>query len=313
MLRPSRFQFMPSLQAPPRKPPWGMPAYLAAMDAPQRNLTLALGVSVLLHAALLAVRFTPPDFLDKARERALDVILVNSKSKSRPDNAQAKAQTNLDGGGNTEDDRRATTPLPPSADTREGSDLAETRRRVAELEAQQQMMMTRLKSERAVSADKPQDKPAPQQPPNISGLDLATNAMAIARLEAQIDKQTSEYNQRPRVKRFGTRVEEYRFAQYVEDWRQKIERIGNLNYPAAAKGRLYGSLVLTVVIKANGDLERVEVNRSSGQSLLDDAARRIVQMASPYAAFPETIRRDTDVLEITRTWTFTNADRLRSD
>ena len=71
--------------------------------------------------------------------------------------------------------------------------------------------------------------------------------------------------------------------------------------------------MLTVVIKANGDLERVEVNRSSGQSLLDDAARRIVRMAAPYAAFPEAIRRDTDILEITRTWTFTNADRLRAD
>ena len=71
--------------------------------------------------------------------------------------------------------------------------------------------------------------------------------------------------------------------------------------------------MLTVIIKANGDLERIEVNRSSGQRLLDDAARRIVQMASPYAAFPESIRRDTDLLEITRTWTFTNTDRLRSD
>jgi protein TonB len=71
--------------------------------------------------------------------------------------------------------------------------------------------------------------------------------------------------------------------------------------------------VLTVIIKSNGDLDRVEINRSSGQRLLDDAARRIVQMSAPFAAFPEAIRRDTDVLEITRTWTFTNADRLRSD
>ncbi len=297
----------------PRSKSRGMPAFLAAMDAPQRNLMLAIGASLLIHAVLLAIRFTPPDLIDKARERALDVILVNSKSKNRPDRAQAKAQTSLDGGGNTADDRRATTPLPPSERTREGDDLVETRRRVAELEAQQQMMMLRLRSERAVTADKPQEKPAPQQAPTVSGVDLATSAMAIARLEAQIDRQTSEYNQRPKVKHLGARVEEYRFAQYVEDWRQKIERIGNLNYPAAAKGRLYGSLVLTVIIKANGDLERVEVNRSSGQSLLDDAARRIVQMASPYAAFPDAIRRDTDVLEITRTWTFTNADRLRSD
>jgi len=158
-----------------------------------------------------------------------------------------------------------------------------------------------------------QERPAPQTAPNISGADLATNAMAIARLEAQIDRQTNEYNQRPRKKFIGARVEEYRFAQYVEDWRQKIERVGNLNYPDAAKGRLYGSLVLTVIIKANGDLERVEVSRSSGKKLLDDAARRIVQMAAPYGAFPESIQRDTDLLEITRTWTFTNADRLRSD
>ena len=290
-----------------------MPAFLAAMDSAQRNLTLALGASLLLHAALLTVHFTPPDFIDKARERALDVILVNSKSKNRPDKAQARAQTNLDGGGNTEEDRRAKTPLPPSPDTREGRELIEAQRRVAELEAQQQQMLTQLNGEKAVAADRARkdSKPAPE--PVRSGAELASSALAVARIEGQIARQLEEYNQRPRKKFIGARVEEYRFAQYVEDWRQKIERIGNLNYPDAAKGRLYGSLVLTVVIRANGDLERVEVNRSSGKSLLDDAARRIVQMSAPYAAFPEAIRRDTDVLEITRTWTFTNADRLRAD
>ena len=297
----------------PSLPSLPMPGFLAAMDAPRRNLTLALGISLLLHGVLLAVRFTPPDFVDRARERALEVILVNSKSKARPDKAQAKAQTNLDGGGNTEEDRRAKTPLPPSANTREGDQLVDAQRRVAELEAQAQMQLTRLKGERAVSADRTKPEPNPTAETARTGLDMASSAMAIARLEGQIARQMEEYNQRPRKKFIGARVEEYRFAQYVEDWRQKIERIGNLNYPAAAKGRLYGSLVLTVIIKSNGDLERVEVNRSSGQRLLDDAARRIVQMSAPFAAFPEAIRRDTDVLEITRTWTFTNADRLRSD
>ena len=297
----------------PSLPSIPLPAFLVAMDPPRRNLTLAIGASLLIHALLLAVRFTPPDFIDKARERALDVILVNSKSKNRPSKAQAKAQTNLDGGGNTEEDRRAKTPLPPSPNTREGSELIEQQRRVAELEAQQQQMMTRLKSEKTVNADRVQNNPAPAPAPIRSGADLASSALAIARIEGQIARQLEEYNQRPRKKFIGARVEEYRFAQYVEDWRQKIERIGNLNYPDAAKGRLYGSLVMTVVIKANGDLDRVEVSRSSGKTLLDDAARRIVQMAAPYAAFPESIRRDTDVLEITRTWTFTNADRLRSD
>ena len=297
----------------PSLPPMPMPAFLAAMDPPRRNLTLAIGASLLLHAVLLTLRFTPPDFVDKMRERALDVILVNSKGKTRPTKAQAKAQTNLDGGGNTEENVRAKTPLPPSPNTREGTELIEAKRRVVELEAQQQKMMTRLKSEKSVSPDRTRTNPTPAPEPVPSGTDLASSALAIARIEGQIARQIEEYNQRPRKKFIGARVEEYRFAQYVEDWRQKIERIGNLNYPAAARGRLYGSLVLTVVIKSNGDLDRVEVSRSSGQSLLDDAARRIVQMASPYAAFPESIRRDTDVLEITRTWTFTNADRLRSD
>ena len=290
-----------------------MPAFLAAMDAPRRNLTLALGVSLLLHAALLAIRFTPPDFIDKARERALDVILVNSKSKARPDKAQAKAQTNLDGGGNTDEDRRAKTPLPPSPNTREGRELIEAQRRVAELEAQAQQQMTGLKGDRTVSADKSTVKLVPAPEPNVSGADLANSALAIARLEGQIARQMEEYNQRPRKRYIGARVEEYRFAQYVEDWRQKIERIGNLNYPDAAKGRLYGNLTLSVIIKANGDLKQVEVIRSSGQALLDDAARRIVRMSAPFAAFPEAIRRDTDELDITRTWTFTNADRLRAD
>lgn len=290
-----------------------MPAFLAAMDAPRRNLTLALGISLLLHSMLLVIRFTPPDFMEKARERALDVILVNSKSKAKPDKAQAKAQTNLDGGGNTEENRRAKTPLPPSVQTKEGESLIEAQRRVAELEAQAQQQMTRLKSERAISTDTPKVNPPPAPQPNLSGADMASSALAIARLEGQIARQMEEYNQRPRKKFIGARVEEYRFAQYVEDWRQKVQRIGNLNYPAAAKGRLYGSLVLTVVIKANGDLERVEVSRSSGQSLLDDAARRIVQMAAPYAAFPDNIRRDTDILEITRTWTFTKEDRLTGE
>lgn len=290
-----------------------MPAFLAGMDAPRRNLTLALAVSLLLHAVLLAIRFTPPDFLEKAREQALEVILVNSKSKARPDKAQAKAQTNLDGGGNTDEDRRARTPLPPSPRTREGDQLIETQRRVAELEAQAQQQMTRLKSESTVSADKPKVDPVAAPEPNLSGADLATSALAIARLEGQISRQMEEYNQRPRKKFIGARVSEYRFAQYVEDWRQKIERIGNLNYPDAAKGRHYGSLTLSVIIKANGDLKQVEVIRSSGQTLLDDAARRIVRMSAPFAVFPEAIRRDTDELDITRTWTFTNTDRLQAD
>lgn len=291
--------------------PW--PAFLAGMEPSRRKLTLALSVSLALHAVLLSIHFKLPEALGKASERALDVILVNSKSASKPVNAQAKAQTNLDGGGNTDEDRRAKTPLPPSRKDTEGDSLKEAHQRVTELETRQQQLLTQTKSTNTVAADKRTKEAAPVTAPGISGADLASSALAIARIEGQIARQVEDYNQRPRKKFIGARAEEYRFAQYVEDWRQKIERVGNLNYPEAAKGRLYGSLVLTVIIKSNGELERVDINRSSGKKLLDEAAQRIVQLAAPYAVFPESIRRDTDVIEITRTWSFTSADRLRSD
>lgn len=289
------------------------PGPLAAVPVQQRTLTLALGVSILLHALLLSIHFTFPNAFEQAKEKALDVILVNAKSAKRPDKAQAKAQANLDGGGNTDDNRRAKTPLPVAPLTREGDDLVAAQRRVAELEAQTQKMMTQLKSRKAVAADAQRNESTPAPTPAVSGMDLAASARALIQLEGEIARSMEEYSKRPRKKFIGARVEEYRFAQYVEDWRQKIERIGNLNYPESAKGRLYGSLVLSVVIKADGSIKQITIDRPSGHKVLDDAARRIVQMAAPYAPFPAAVRRDTDELEISRTWTFTTSDRLHAE
>lgn len=158
----------------------------------------------------------------------------------------------------------------------------------------------------------PDKEAQPDPTPGLSGRDLAQSALAMARLEAEISKNIDEYNKRPRKKNIGTRTDEYRFAQYVEDWRLKVERVGTLNYPEAARGKLYGTLVLTVTIKSDGAVDKVEINRSSGHKILDDAARRIVAMAGPYSAFPPDIRRDTDILEITRSWNFTSSDSLET-
>ena len=294
-------------------PALAWPPPFARLDPDRRNLTVAVAVSLFLHAILLSIHFKLPEALNKATEQALDVVLVNAKTRTRPAKAQAKAQANLDGGGNTDDNRRAKTPLPVSPTVREGNDVREARQRIARLEAEQQEMMTRLQSQKTVAGTtRGEERPEPPNP-LPSGVDLASAAMNLARLEGQIARKTEEYNKRPRKKFIGARVEEYRFAQYVEDWRLKVERVGNLNYPTAARGRHYGSLVLTVVIKNDGSLDHVEVNRPSGQKVLDDAARRIVEMAAPYPPFPDAIRRDTDILEITRTWSFTTSDRLQSD
>ena len=140
-------------------------------------------------------------------------------------------------------------------------------------------------------------------------------SLDIARLKAQIDQDHDDYQKRPKRKFVGARTKEYRFARYVEDWRIKVERIGNLNYPEAArKGKLYGNLQLTVSIRANGALESIEIHRSSGEKVLDQAAINIVKLAGQngFAPFPPDISQDTDILHITRTWVFAPSDMLLS-
>lgn len=279
----------------------------------QRNLRIALVVSLALHAIVLSIHFKLPEALGKATERALDVILVNAKGGHRPEHAQAKAQVNLEGGGNTDEDRRVKTPLPVSERVQEGSDLVEAQQRVAQLEAQQRQIMTSLVGKKAVAADARSNDTAPPKPAPMSGLDMATAAINLARLEGQIARNVEEYNKRPRKKFIGARTEEYKPAQYIEDWRQKIERIGNLNYPEAAKGKLYGSLVVYVEIKSDGELVKAEIERSSGHRVLDEAAIRIVRLAAPYAAFTPDMRQQFDILAFARTWTFTTSDRVQSE
>ena len=150
--------------------------------------------------------------------------------------------------------------------------------------------------------------------PDAEPSDLVEKSLEIERLEAQIRRDFQAYQERPKRTFIGARAREYRFAQYVDNWRLKIERIGNLNYPEEAKTRrIYGSLQLTVAIKADGDVESVEINRSSGHKFLDQAALRIVRLAAPFERFPDNIRADTDILHITRTWSFTRGDQLTAE
>src|SRR6185503_19465543 len=156
-------------------------------------------------------------------------------------------------------------------------------------------------------------QPAEEAGHRPSGRDLADLALAAMRLQAQIDKQIDEYQKRPRKKFIGANAAEYRFAQYEEDWRAKVERFGTVNYPAEARGKIYGNLRLTVTIRPDGNVESIELDRSSGLKVLDNAAFRIVRMAAPYAAFPASIKRDTDLIVITRTWFFDRGDKFWSE
>lgn len=287
------------------------PEFMARIDSSSRVFTLAMATSVVLHAVLLSLHFNYPDATRlKNTPQMLEVVLVNSKTKSQPAKSEVQAQANLDGGGNTDQNRRASTPLPLLNETERGTDVKRATKKVQELEAEQQRLMTQLEAKAKVASTTAKPEPSVEPQPQATGADLANSALALARMQAQINRRVEEYNQRPRKEFIGARAREYRFAQYVEGWRMKVERLGNVNYPEDARGRLYGSLILTVSIKTDGTLDAVEVNRSSGHQVLDRAAERIVRMAAPYAAFPPDIRKDTDVLVITRTWTFAPGDKL---
>jgi len=239
----------------------------------------------------------------------MDVVLVNSKSATRPVKADALAQANLDGGGNTDQKLRAATPLPALEERDPSREIKAAENRVKQLETEAHELMTRMKSKAAVTQAEV-TLPSTAQG-DAEARDLVDKSLEIERLEAQIKREYQAYQERPKRKFVGARAQEYRFAQYVDTWRQRIERVGNLNYPEEAKVRkLYGRLQLTVAIRANGEVESVEVNRSSGHKILDQAAIRIVRLAAPFAPFPENIRVDTDILHITRTWTFTRGDQV---
>lgn len=278
--------------------PHGWRALLA-----DRVLVMALTVSIGLHMTVLAIRFVDPELLRvRPSDPPLDIILVNAKSETRPGKPEALAQANLDGGGANERGRR-TSPLPNSFEVRDGDSLEEARKSVQQLEEEQKRLLASLKESLQLRPSPRNEKTS--ETSQAGAMDAETK-QRLARAEAEIAKQVSDYQKRPRRHHFMPSTSEYRFARYFEDWRARVERIGNENYPTEARGRYYGSLRMTVAIRKDGSVLDAILEKSSGSPVLDRAARRIVMQAAPFPPFPPDIARDTDILEITRTWIFTN-------
>jgi protein TonB len=286
--------------------------YWAGLDRQSRVLVISVTASILLHAILLSIHFRFPDALRwQSAHQPLEVVLVNSKTREKPDRAKALAQANLDGGGNTDAKLRATSPLPTTSPKDPGRDLVETRRRQQELEAEQQRLLAQTRDAKSAVPRETQGRSPTEEPtPQVTGRDMADRSLAMLNLQAQIARQTQAYQEKPRKRFIGASAREYRFAQYEEEWRAKIERVGTINYPAEARGKLYGMLRLTVTIRADGTVESIDLDRSSGLKVLDQAAFRIVQMAAPFAVFSADIRKDYDQLVITRTWFFDRGDKV---
>lgn len=286
-------------------------APLAAPSPQGTRMALALLVSAAVHGMVLSTQFVqinPRLFEDT--NLPMEVVLVNARSAEAPLNPDALAQVSLAGGGNTDDDRRAKSPLPASPRSESGAGDAALQARVAELEQQARALLSQLQPDAALKS-RPQPTPQQAEQVSVDTSQLTAQAREMAQLQARISQQWDEYQKRPKRAFVGANVREYAFARYVEDWVAKVERVGNLNYPEAARRQgIYGSLKLTVSIYADGRIETIEVDRPSGSKILDAAATRIVELAAPFAAFPEDMRKKADILSITRTWTFTRSDQL---
>ena len=285
--------------------------------APARRIPIfgiAIGVSLAVHAVAMVTHFTIGSGRFADNGPPLLVALVNARSASKPVKADLLAQANLDGGGNTEKDRRAKTPLPVMPRETPRQNVAVAARQADVQDNTTREMLTQLKSGVTVPMPEPKPLEESERTDSPTANEMMQRTLEAIRLEAQIARDMDAYQKIPRRKFIGAQAKEYRFARYVEDWRMKVERIGNSNYPEAARqNRLYGSLILSVSIRADGSIEAVEIKRKSGQRVLDAAAVKIVEMAAPFSPFPDDIRRDTDILNITRTWTFARGDELHSE
>jgi len=265
---------------------------------------VCLVAATALHASILfGIRFgfdwkPAPRLAD-----TLDIVLVKWKSVEDPEEADFLAQASQQGGGESTEKNRPSEPVSgqipvsePSQDPFQSSSAlpqpAETLRETVTVE-----------SERAQPSEINEiEQPQTETP---SAARLMRQSMNMASLQPELGRQKRWQSKLPRRKQISANTKEYEFASYMSAWVAKVERVGNLNYPAELRRKkLHGNLVLSVGIRQNGSVESIDVMRSSGIPEIDDAARNIVQMAGPYAPLPDNIKEHVDILHIVRTWKF---------
>ncbi len=281
-----------------------------------RPLIIALGVSVLAHAALLAVRFAAPDaFRQRPADPGLEVILVNAKHANAPVKADALAQANLEGGG-TADAGRSRSPLPDLRKVENGESIKALQRRIADLEQQQQNVLTRVRSSTFTAPPKTeQDKPDPTR----TGADAFDTSRAISRAAAEVIERIEDQNKRPKRTQITPSTRQVGYALYYKEMQKRIEEVGTLDFPEQNGRKLYGELVVYIPVFQDGTLYMKDggprVERSSGNPALDAAALRIVRRAGPFGSFPANMRTrgKDDLWEVITRFRFTREEKMQAE
>lgn len=275
------------------------------------NAADRLGLTLFLAAAVHGLVILGVGFagFDPAPDppRALDVILVESETTEAPDEADYLSTTASAGGGQLDEPDRPRAPV-SSPEPEATAGISPVPLEAGAPEAQPvtpEPVLTTDRAEHSMPAEsqpREQSEEAPRERPERVDIDAD-----VAALAAEIDQALSSYAERPRKEFVSARSRESVAAVYMHRWVETVEEVGNLNYPPAARDRgLSGSLVMTVAIRADGSVHEINIRASSGSSVLDAAAERIVRQSAPFEGFSDDLRAETDILYITRTWEFSS-------
>ena len=278
-------------------------------------LKLSILLSFVLHfLAIQFIHFKPSKpFQNKLSQ--IEVVLTNSKDNHQVD-ADAVGQSNSNKGGNIEKDVHKKTPLPMITENKNTFQLNNRGNQSVIGKAASSSQEKIIKKDAQI-LNEPKAAQMPKEAPiinkSISKEDVLASASEISASDAALSNQISNFEKQLRRKYIGARTKEYKYALYAEAWRQKVETLGNMNYPEEAREKKFsGQLRMTVSLRPDGRIDAIEINQSSGFKILDEAAKKIVELGAPYAPFPEDIRKEVDILSITRTWTFSKDDTLSS-
>ena len=276
------------------------------------RLGMTFFLAALLHGILiLGITFTLlPDKEEKSAP-TLDIILVQTQNPSEAKDAKYLAQISQQGGGNSEKKSRPRDLFTaPSLAKKPGQTLQTQQQATREKQAEKVSMLHQDKSSYSIKTQEQQTKP---DDITIKQQESTAKSAQAARLIQEISNIIEHQIERPKVKYMNSSTKEFLPARYMREWINRVERIGNLNYPdQARRDKLSGTLILDVTISAKGELLNIDLRKSSGHKILDDAAKRIVSLAAPYSPFPDKLKQEADVIHITRSWEFLSNSQFKT-
>jgi protein TonB len=272
------------------------------------TLQIALGISVVVHAAVLTVRIVDPEGFNRVfQDTPLEVVLVNARSNEKVDKAQAIAQASLAGGGEAEKGR-ATSPLPPSALTAFGDAAEDEQKKIEAMQEQQMLMLAQVKQ--TLAALPPVDPKQLHSSPEAQARE--EKRRHLMKLLAEIEKRINEENARPKKRYISPSTREEVYAVYYDTLRRKIEERGTHNFPELAGRKLYGELTMIVTVNHDGRVLETEVVETSGNLTLDRRAASIARAAAPFGRFNDAMRRRADQIVVVSRFKFTREDTLET-